>query len=70
MTSVILKQELAVTSLECEIKRIQQELMSLQKERQELENHRKAMKINANVQRKGMVCIIKKKNHFNNKKGE
>ncbi|KAK6628971.1 hypothetical protein RUM43_002788 [Polyplax serrata] len=46
--------ESAVTSLECEVKRIQQELACVQKERQELENHRKMMKININVQRRGM----------------
>lgn len=34
---------------------MQQELGCVQKDRQELENHRKMMKINVNVQRRGMV---------------
>lgn len=50
------RQESTVCALEAEVKRIQQELVVVQKERQELENHRKAMKININVQRRGMVC--------------
>lgn len=46
--------EQTVGSLELEVKRLQQELSAVQKERVDLENQRKMMKININVQRRGM----------------